>query len=78
MTPQQVARKLRQLAAELDAETGRVRFLCCVSACEVGVPGIDAGAGMLRLSRNDISDDELPTAMREAYESIGGRVIPAS
>ncbi len=75
-TPQEIAAELRELAAELEAETGRVRWICAVFFLETPSERLQPGASMVRLSRNDAPPEELAAVMKEVAERVGQSVIP--
>ena len=72
------AAQLRALADELESGSGRVRFVCAVFCAEHGIPGVNPGPGMIRLSRQGANPAELADAMKQATALVGRNVIPVN
>lgn len=76
--PAKIAQQLRDVADELESNSGNIRWVCCVFATETPCAGLPPGGHILRLSRDGVDPAELAKALQEATSRVGNRVIPVS
>jgi len=70
--------RLREIADDLEAGSGRIRWCLCLVCPETSTPAIQAGPGFFQLVRDNADPHEMRDAASEVVQRLGDVVIPVS